>query len=800
MLAMGAIVLDVGNWYTHARKLQTKVDAGALAGGGMWQFPCGPTIDASIEQTARQYVGPHVKADGTLWAGNATAYNAQVGNPAPASKIHVVLNGSGYWTPTSSPSDWSQPTGSVCASEQLDVKATEHQISQLWRLVPFSTDRERSARVEIQQAQGLNGVLPIAVRAPVPVSAAAVFYDESTGNILAVKYLVKNNSIAGLPGSLQGWTSYNPSDPNTWANFHPAADTGVVIATSYRGACNTNLPPQPNPPNIQTSPAPCFEDQGFTTVGQLCDQGSSTQIVNCYADNPSTSWPSNTPLSGLQYIQGYQNGNVGAGAPELRSVYLDGPSANCGTYFTSKPNTNCTAVMHATIDVGSLVGGGPPPAETRGANNTEVRYRIVYGDDTGVTNTYCAFNTANCDMNGSGGPNNTSWTTTNNLPTFAAQSHMDSIVIRVRLRNTTVGGTACGNNYSANCEWFFTANGRSTTAPTDAQALANPVQRVFMGDTIYSSSIQWLRLTQDANCDGVPDYIDAQAASATTGSAHCFVVDTGLKGGIATDVTDNPILFNDGVGPSQMGSLDCDPNIPQGSILTIGILQGCGPWYAKNKFATSPLCPQQNNIFTLPNPGPPWTDWPPLTCIKTRPTGSMNQLQKGLNLRFFGNQNANQCPSDAAGFVKGRDYWNTANNPLNAANPNPALVYGYKNTAAGTDTNFNPNDPRIVTIFLTTTEAFAGSGQNTFPIVGFIEIYITGYGRLSGSGTSVNPDDPCPGSTPPNDLNLSGGSASGYVMYGHIINYVVPGPNATPSGILCNPGGDPQPCVETLVR
>ena len=32
LLALGAVVLDVGNWYVHKRHLQTLVDAGALAG------------------------------------------------------------------------------------------------------------------------------------------------------------------------------------------------------------------------------------------------------------------------------------------------------------------------------------------------------------------------------------------------------------------------------------------------------------------------------------------------------------------------------------------------------------------------------------------------------------------------------------------------------------------------------------------------------------------------------------------------------------------------------------------------
>ena len=46
LLALSAVVLDVGNWYVHAKNLQTKVDAAAFAGGGAWGFPCGPDVDA----------------------------------------------------------------------------------------------------------------------------------------------------------------------------------------------------------------------------------------------------------------------------------------------------------------------------------------------------------------------------------------------------------------------------------------------------------------------------------------------------------------------------------------------------------------------------------------------------------------------------------------------------------------------------------------------------------------------------------------------------------------------------------
>src|SRR5439155_16826379 len=123
------------------------------------------------------------------------------------------------------------------------------------------------------------------------------------------------------------------------------------------------------------------------------------------------------------------------------------------------------------------------------------------------------------------------------------------------------------------------------------------------------SSVQWLRLTQGDVSSGacVPTQVDPNSASATN-SNHCFYMDMGLKGGLAKDVDEEPIVFNDGAGASQMGAVDCDPNIPQGQVLEDGVQYGCGPSYGKNPFDWSPLCPQQNQIFTTPNPGPPWND------------------------------------------------------------------------------------------------------------------------------------------------------------------------------------------------
>jgi putative Flp pilus-assembly TadE/G-like protein len=553
ILAIGAIVGGIGNWYVHGKNLQTKADAGAFAGGGRWAFPCGPQIDTRIADTARLYAGSN---------------NPQVGK-VPDANVKTRLNALRWYDDDSNPGqlDFDNPTGSVCSAMRLDVKVTEDNSFPLLSLMPLFPDIKRKAVVQIEEAEGLSGLLPIAIRSPEPLSAAAVYYNEETNTVLGVKYLVKADgviapTIPGIPAGLQGWTQQNPEDPATgsgpnpygfWARFSSQEKTGVLFAVSFRGACNDSTLP-PSNTKIQTTAAPCFQDEYIgQPVSSLCNQGGNTQIVNCFWSTGN--WPSEVQQAGLQFIQGHGTPSPPTGAPpELGSVYLDGPSANCGAYYAPLQPSTCTAVLHASINIGSFVNAAGN--ETRSAGDTEVRYRIV--SDSG---TYCAFGTALCDFGSTGGSGpNTSWTTQNNLPTFDSNSLRNSIAIRVRLRNTTVNGNACGPGYSANCEWFFTAAGRSGLAPTDAQVLANPLQRSFRGNTVSAGSTRWLRLTTDDDCDPFTGNLqDGAAASVLSGGQHCFYMDFGLKGGLAVNSSDPTVLFNDGVGPSQMGAVDQAP-------------------------------------------------------------------------------------------------------------------------------------------------------------------------------------------------------------------------------------------------
>ena len=78
------LVVDVGNWFVHKRHLQMQADAGALAGGGLFTFPCS---DDPILAETRKYAGDPA---------NGAPYNLQVA-PTDQANVHVLVNSDRYW-------------------------------------------------------------------------------------------------------------------------------------------------------------------------------------------------------------------------------------------------------------------------------------------------------------------------------------------------------------------------------------------------------------------------------------------------------------------------------------------------------------------------------------------------------------------------------------------------------------------------------------------------------------------------------------------------------------------------------
>lgn len=845
MLFTAAAVWDVGNWWTHRRHLQTKADAAAFAGGASWSFPCATDSDGRIVADARKYVGAHMGPAGQDFTGG-TRYNPQIGG-TPGQNVHVVLNGADWWDDDAGldPVDGT----SICAARFLDVKATEANNEPLFGLIPFVADIKRKAKVEIQEAQGISGLLPIGVRIPKPAAAAAVFYEETTGLIKDVKYFCeKPNGFAGLPAGLGGWTTLDTGvtpDPmcNSWADITVGVTpnvktgivkTGIVIATNVRGACGFGTPPVGNP---------CMEDAGWVNqpVNNFCRQGNGT--TQCWDATGAGS--TQNVQSGVQFIRGYGSAATGTGPPQLRTVYLDSSSpAGClGSYFSSFPS-QCLARLTAKLDLGNLQGlyPNPPGPDTLGplrAGDVEVRFMLGRSDGS----TQCDYGN-NCDV----GPTNA--TATGSAVTYQtsgpnpsphlqipAESLQNGVGIQVRVRNAQNSPNAnCrGNNFNNNCRFWWTGNGLVPENQADdaADLVAAPVQRAFSGSVDRTGPLRWLHLVADTgpNCNGVPDLgffegETVEAASVPSGR-NCFYLEMGLQGAIARDQDEPPIAFNLGDTGSQRAFLDCDP--ASGTTLKDEIENGCKATYQKHPFTygppSSPYCPSDNNPGALFGPHPaPWNasnNWPPPQCVVTQ-TGAGNQIMEGFNQRLFGVPNNPTCPLDNAAFKRGRNYWHDANNnfldPVTGTydtytfaqdNPPPARTNRLK---IGSDPL--TSDPRYVTLFFTTYDSFSSRGGEAFPIVGFGGFYVTGYGRTTSGGGSWQggaPEDPCTGGNsgnpldglpygvgnePPPDLNL--GKNQTWV-WGHLLTPVFPSAGGTPSGRLCDPAAG-RPCLAVLVE
>ena len=373
----------------------------------------------------------------------------------------------------------------------------------------------------------------------------------------------------------------------------------------------------------------------------------------------------------------------------------------------------------------------------------------------------------NCSTGGPGKV--TCTTTTATHPLIAIDSRENSFAIQVRLRRTSVPGiTACNNNptsdYHNNCRWFFTSSASSRdTPPTGAQVLDFPVHRSFMGHLERTGPIKWLRLTVDKDCDlgTLTDRIighdllsGEDAASQPIGEHRCYALDLGMAGGLAQDQDEPPIVFNLGDNSSQRAYVDCDPDWPN---LKTEIQMGCQwPPYAANKFDTTPYCPGHSGWFDKVNP--PMAGWPPYRCVLTQ-TGNSSQVIQGFNERIFNKANNPSCPADdAAGYVKGRNYWHRMNNAFDAetfawdgqGSPGP------DGTPKGN--TLQSDDPRLVTLFFTTYDSFTVTGNEVYPIVGFGNFYITGYGEtINGSWKGGRPEDPC---TSGNDSDPTNGTGN----------------------------------------
>jgi hypothetical protein len=261
---------------------------------------------------------------------------------------------------------------------------------------------------------------------------------------------------------------------------------------------------------------------------------------------------------------------------------------------------------------------------------------------------------------------------------------------------------------------------------------ANVLQRTVSANSTVSGPIQLLQIGDVNNASGVDD---VQECSSTHVSCTTkFVVRVGVGGTLAlSQPNDPPIVLRVGGGGSQNQSIDCDPNI---STLKDELWLGCAPDYRRN---TGQTCPA-SKVFGTPQP---WY------CVQTQTGATVNDVAAGMNHRVLGSEKPTACTNS--------NHW----------------------------PNYQPNDPRIVPLFVVPYGSFQGTGNQTFPIQDFANFYVTGWTGQGGGFAN-----PCQGNG--DDPGTAG------AITGHFIKYIASAgkPDVQP----CDLNNSISGCVAVMTR
>ncbi len=229
-IVMTAMVVDVGQWYTHKRQLQTRADAGAFAAGieygDYWQACVYDGTDANllaakataaraIANRARQYAADTEAADYAPDPLPATLYNQNIANQP---KLDVVVNSTTYTDDTDyTDGGGSPPAGDPCLNhagdsispaggQWVDVRVKENDLPSIFGSIGVPLRRNVArARVEIRPAKSGNKFLPLAVPNNVITKVQVRYYNECTNP----PTLIPNTTFdlkplpAGRPGGVR---------------------------------------------------------------------------------------------------------------------------------------------------------------------------------------------------------------------------------------------------------------------------------------------------------------------------------------------------------------------------------------------------------------------------------------------------------------------------------------------------------------------------------------------------------------------------------------------------------------------
>jgi hypothetical protein len=397
-------VVDVGNWFEHKRHLQLQADAGALAGGGVFTFPC---ADDPIVSETRKYGGdPNV----------AAPYNLQVA-PTDQSNVHVLINSTVYWNEGGT--DFSDG-GPPCSARFVDVKITESNLPWFFGLASVPAINAH-ARVEIQRLARSLGALPVAVPDIDPKVGRAYFVDEATGAVLASTPLRKvgfvnglaiwdnaeapvsltvNSSRIGVRIALGGGSSTTCGDDLVQCYDMESAN-GIVSVRGWSSGGSATPPNSPLARSVTLFPGSC-SDAYFTSSTSACTVGVSAAV----------------DFDGLNLAQVKVSAVVGGAEKQLQYDSGSGrwvSTATGASFFTVNPGVGPVPVelKWEVNQTGVTIGGNN--CTTTGGNKCKGTFGTVQRVFSAVTDRSGPIELAQVIEGGAAGANSFELGTTHNL-------------------------------------------------------------------------------------------------------------------------------------------------------------------------------------------------------------------------------------------------------------------------------------------------------------------------------------------------------------------------------------------------
>lgn len=591
LLALGAIVIDIGNWYVHKRHLQTQVDAAAFAGatkfvGCSFQFGNPVAANQAIKATALAYAGDTNRDPGTT--------NLQVQEPAD---IHAVLNSAEYWddgdpvddaTLSSPPYDNSMDPdadlmtpGTPCETKTLDVKATDHDAPLLWGLLPASASPKAKARVEIRQIREQMRMLPFAVPEIDPAAVVALFVDEDAagGEVVDWQHLGQFDD-PDLPFS--EWSTFAGQEDVSIGSDN----TGIIVLVSK----------EDESPTLATG----------VTPAEIC--GQAPNLVACYGGSSNT--------SGLSFIHGF-SGIAGApDDPQIRDVNVGDPTHTCtdddsAAYFVL--TGDCEAPVRAIIDFG--VDGDPSRNPTEGEPDMIGAEVVLHAPGCGNNGCAMAYDGQSFD-------DESIWRTTES-PLLPAADSNDNGRQNFEIEWTTHVDDALVPGFD----------------PIEHNGTFEGVAHPYVADDL-SGPVLYLKLYAQRWDPDLGAWVDAyDPNSVNKGNTYRYAVQVGLVKPLQLrDPLEDPVLLRYASPSGSLNqALDCDKGIP----LTDEIVDGCQTAYGLNYYDwdNDDSTPRTWADITCSQYGtgdlPPesFENDPAPICVAAK-TGDVISFVKGLEERF----------------------------------------------------------------------------------------------------------------------------------------------------------------------